>query len=128
MKFPDNLLYTKNHEWARIEGDVAQVGITSFAQSELGDIVFVEAPEVGRILKIEESFAVVESVKTVSDLYSPFTGEVVEVNTRLESEPELVNKSPYENGWVVKIKMSDPKESEKLLNAADYEAMTKEGH
>ncbi|VAX23605.1 Glycine cleavage system H protein [hydrothermal vent metagenome] len=127
MKFPDDLYYTKDHEWARIEGDIATVGITDFAQGELGDVVFVELPEQGKALNSEESFAVVESVKTVSDLYSPFSGEVTEVNTGLEDQPELVNQSPYEKGWIIRLKLSNPSETGKLMNAADYQNMIKKG-
>lgn len=123
MNFPENLKYTKDHEWSRIEGDSVVVGITDFAQGELGDIVFVELPDVGKKLNAGESFGVAESVKTVSDLYSPLSGEVVEINTDLESKPELVNSSPYEGGWMVKIKVSDRSELEKLLSAADYKAL-----
>jgi len=125
MEFPNDLKYTKEHEWARVEGDVAVIGITDFAQSELGDIVFVELPEVGRRLSAGESFGVAESVKTVSDLYSPASGEVVEVNTELDSRPELVNSSPYGDGWIVKIRLSDSKEIDGLLSAADYKSLTR---
>ncbi len=125
MEFPDGLLYTKDHEWVKIEGDVATVGVTDFAQSELGDIVFVELPEEGGTLGVTESFGVAESVKTVSDLYSPLSGDVIEINKELEAAPELVNESPYEKGWMIKLKISDPKERESLLNAADYKKLTK---
>ncbi len=125
MEFPDGLLYTKDHEWVKIEGDVATVGVTDFAQSELGDIVFVELPEEGGTLGVNESFGVAESVKTVSDLYSPLSGDVIEINKELEAAPELVNESPYEKGWMIKLKISDPKERESLLNAADYKKLTK---
>ena len=126
MDFPEELRYTKEHEWARIEGDVATVGVTDFAQSELGDIVFVELPEEGRSLGAGESFGVAESVKTVSDLYSPVSGEVVGVNQNLESQPELVNAEPYGAGWMVKIKMSDPAEADSLLSASEYKALTEQ--
>ncbi len=127
MGFPDDLYYTKDHEWARIDGDIATIGITDFAQGELGDVVFVELPEPGKALKSEESFAVVESVKTVSDLYSPFSGEVTQVNTKLEDAPELVNESPYDKGWVIRIKLADRSETGKLMKAADYQDMIKKG-
>lgn len=127
MGFPDDLRYTKNHEWAKIDGDIATLGITDFAQGELGDVVFVELPESGRSLNSEESFGVVESVKTVSDLYSPFNGEVTEINAELENAPEIVNQSPYEKGWMIKIKLADPAEAEKLMSAAEYQDMIKQG-
>ncbi|VAX20048.1 Glycine cleavage system H protein [hydrothermal vent metagenome] len=125
MNFPEKLLYTKDHEWTLLEGDIAVVGITDFAQSELGDIVFVETPEVGTKLNIGDSFGVVESVKTVSDLYSPLTGEVVEVNEALVDAPETVNTSPYGDGWIVKIKMSNTSETESLMSVADYKSLVK---
>lgn len=126
---PANLKYTKEHEWVKVEGNVATVGITHFAQDQLGDVVFVEVPAVGRVLKSHEQFGVVESVKTVSDLYSPVAGKVVEVNTELEGAPELVNSAPYEGGWMIKIELANPAEVDALLDAAGYEAFTKEaGH
>ncbi|MBI4665719.1 MAG: glycine cleavage system protein GcvH [Nitrospinae bacterium] len=128
MKFPDNLKYTKDHEWARVDGDTVVVGITDFAQHELGDIVFVELPATGRTLSAGETFGVAESVKTVSDLYSPISGEVVEVNDGLEGRPELVNKEPYGGGWMIKIKPSNPAEVNSLLTSAAYSALIKEGH
>ncbi len=120
MEFPDGLLYTKDHEWGNDEDGVMTVGITDYAQSELGDVVFVELPEEGTMIKAGEPFGVVESVKSVSDLYSPVSGEVVEVNRNLENEPELVNSSCYDGGWMIKIALSDPKEKEKLLSADQY--------
>ena len=105
MNIPGDLEYTKTHEWVRVEDDVATVGITDYAQSELGDIVYVELPEAGRILAAGDSFGTVESVKTVSDMYAPVSGEVVETNTELESASELVNQQPYGEGWMVKIRM-----------------------
>ena len=124
---PADLRYSKEHEWIRVEGNVGVVGITWFAQDQLGDVVFVEMPEVGRELKQNEQFGVVESVKTVSDLYSPASGKVIEVNSELESSPELINQDPYGEGWILKIELADPAEIENLLDAAAYEALTKEG-
>ncbi|MFQ6093459.1 MAG: glycine cleavage system protein GcvH [bacterium] len=120
MKTPEDLLYSKEHEWTAIENDVATVGITDYAQSELGDIVFIELPEVGTEVKQMESFGTIEAVKTVSDLYSPVSGEIIEVNTSLEDEPEQINSDPYGNGWMIKIRMSDESELEDLLSAGQY--------
>lgn len=129
LKFPAGLKYTKEHEWIKVEGNIGIIGITDFAQDQLGDVVFVELPPVGRSLKGHEQFGVVESVKTVSDLYCPVAGKVVEVNGALESEPELVNKSPYGDGWMLKIELANPSEVEQLLDGAAYEAFIKEaGH
>lgn len=129
LKTPAGLKYTKEHEWIKVEGNVGLVGITDFAQDQLGDVVFVELPAVGRTLKANEQFGVVESVKTVSDLYIPVSGKVLEVNTELEGSPELVNQGPYEQGWILKIELSNPAEVESLLDAAGYEAFIKEaGH
>jgi glycine cleavage system H protein len=126
---PSGLKYTKEHEWIKVEGNVGIVGITAFAQDQLGDVVFVEVPAVGRVLKQNEQFGVVESVKTVSDLYIPVSGKVLEVNTELEGAPELVNQGPYEQGWMVKIELSNPAEVNNLLDASAYEAFVKEaGH
>lgn len=121
MNFPDDLKYTKDHEWLRVEGDVAVVGVTDFAQSELGDIVFVEIETEGEELDAEEVFGSVEAVKTVSDLFMPVSGEVIEVNSDLEANPELVNEDPYGKGWMIKIKMSDPSELEQLLDSDAYQ-------
>lgn len=126
MNFPDNLLYTKEHEWLSVDGEKAKIGITDYAQSQLGDIVFVELPEVGRCLKKQESFGVVESVKTVSDLYSPVGGEVLSVNTELEAAPELVNQSPYEKGWMVEVLMEDQSELDGLLSPEAYRKYVEE--
>lgn len=129
LKTPAGLKYTKEHEWIKVEGNVGLVGITDFAQDQLGDVVFVELPAVGRVLKQHEQFGVVESVKTVSDLYSPVSGKVIAVNTDLESSPELVNQGPYDKGWMLKIELSNPAELDGLLDAAAYEAFIKEaGH
>ena len=122
---PTNLKYTKEHEWALIEGDVVTVGITDYAQNSLGDIVFVELPEVGTQLKKEDSFGVVESIKSVSDLYSPISGEVVESNSELPDGPEACNASPYES-WMIKIKVSDASELDQLLDAQTYEELCEE--
>ena len=117
------LKYTKEHEWIRVEGEEAVVGITDYAQSQLGDIVFVECETVGDALEAGETFGTIEAVKTVSDLYLPVAGEVLEFNEELEGEPELVNKDPYGKGWIVKIKISDETELDGLLNADAYKAI-----
>lgn len=120
MNFPENLKYTKDHEWVSIDGDVVTVGITDFAQGELGDIVFVEIETEGEELDIEEVFGSVEAVKTVSDLFMPVSGEVVEMNTKIEETPELVNTDPYGDGWMIKIKVSDSSQLEALMDVASY--------
>ena len=120
MNIPDHLKYSKDHEWVRLEGEIAYVGITDFAQSELGDIVFVEIETEGDELAKEEVFGSVEAVKTVSDLFMPVSGTIVEVNARLADNPESVNSDPYGEGWMVKIKLSDPSEVASLLDAAAY--------
>ena len=122
MNLPADLKYTKSHEWVRIEGDTATVGISDHAQSEMGDVVYVELPEVGRTLQTQESLGTIESVKTVSDIYAPVAGEVVEANTVLAAQSELLNTAPYEEGWLVKIKMSDPSEADSLMGAKAYQA------
>ena len=123
MNFPNNLKYTKDHEWVMVDGDVATIGITDFAQSELGDIVFVDISSQGDTLSAHEVFGTVEAVKTVSDLYMPVSGEVIEVNASLDSAPETVNSDPYGDGWMVKVKMSNPAELDGLMSHADYTAM-----
>ena len=123
MNIPENLKYTKDHEWVRIEGNIAVVGITEFAQSELGDIVFVEIETEDEDLVIEDVFGTIEAVKTVSDLYMPLSGKVLEVNEDLEGQPELVNKDPYGGGWMIKLEMSDLSEMSKLLSAEAYKAL-----
>ena len=123
MNVPAELKYTKEHEWIRVEGEEAVVGITDYAQSQLGDIVFVECETVGDALEAGETFGTVEAVKTVSDLFLPVAGEVLEFNEELEGEPELVNKDPYGKGWIVKIKISDETELDGLLNADAYKAI-----
>ncbi|HKM94282.1 MAG TPA: glycine cleavage system protein GcvH [Prolixibacteraceae bacterium] len=123
MNIPENLKYTKEHEWVKIDGDIALIGITDYAQSELGDIVFVEIETEGETLEKEETFGTVEAVKTVSDLFMPVSGKIIEKNTALDDEPELVNKDPYVSGWMVKIKISKPSELSELLDAAAYKAI-----
>lgn len=118
---PAELKYTKEHEWAKIEGDIVTIGITDFAQSSLGDIVFVELPEVGKTLSSHQTFGVVESIKSVSDLYSPLAGTVVESNQDLVNSPELCNAQPYGNAWMIKLKLSNASELNSLLSASDYQ-------
>ena len=120
---PANLKYSNDHEWLRVEGDVAVIGITDYAQSQLGDIVFVDVPTVGETIEANEVFGSIEAVKTVSDAFSPVSGEVIEFNEAVEADSSLVNKDPYGEGWLVKIKMSNPAEVEGLLDAAAYEAL-----
>ena len=123
MNFPDNLKYTKDHEWVLVDGDVATIGVTDFAQGELGDIVFVDISSQGDTLAAHEVFGTVEAVKTVSDLYIPVSGEVIEVNANMDASPESVNSDPYGDGWMVKVKMSNPSEVDGLMSHADYVAM-----
>jgi len=123
MNVPANLHYTKDHEWLRVEGDSAYAGVTDFAQSELGDIVFIEIETLGETLKKEEVFGTIEAVKTVSDMFMPVSGEVVEVNPAITDTPDVVNKDPYGKGWMIKIKMSDPAEVKELLDAEKYKAL-----
>jgi glycine cleavage system H protein len=123
MNIPAELKYTKDHEWVKIEGDVAIVGITEFAQSELGDIVYVEIETIGETLNQEEVFGSVEAVKTVSDLFMPVSGEILEFNEALEGNPELVNSDPYGEGWMIKVKLSDTSQYEQLLDATTYEGL-----
>ncbi|MEH6537137.1 MAG: glycine cleavage system protein GcvH [Psychroserpens sp.] len=123
MNIPSDLKYTKDHEWIKIEGDTATVGITDFAQGELGDIVYVEVETVDETLDIEEIFGTVEAVKTVSDLFLPLSGEIVAFNESLEDDPEKVNTDPYGGGWMIKIKFSDASEIDDLLSADDYKAI-----
>ncbi len=120
MNVLENLKYTKDHEWIRIEGDLAIVGVTDFAQHELGDVVFVEVETEGETLDAEEVFGTIEAVKTVSDMYMPVGGKVLEFNSQLESNPELINKDSYGEGWIVKIKMSNLEELNELMNADEY--------
>ena len=121
--YPENLRYTKDHEWIRVEGDKGTVGVTDYAQKQLGDVVFLELPEVGRTLAAGEQFGTVESVKAVSELYSPVAGEVVEVNDPLVQKPETINKDPHGAAWMIVLKLADPKSVAALLDAAAYEAL-----
>lgn len=123
MNIPKELKYTKDHEWIKIDGETATIGITDFAQGELGDIVFVEVETVGETIDKEEVFGTIEAVKTVSDLFMPVSGEVIEFNNALEDTPDLVNKNPYDEGWIIKIKISDSAEVEELLSPEKYEEM-----
>jgi glycine cleavage system H protein len=123
MNVPVNLLYTKDHEWIRIEGNIGYIGVTDFAQGELGDIVFIEIETLGETLKKEDVFGTIEAVKTVSDMFMPVSGEILEVNPELEESPDVVNKDPYGKGWMVKIKISDPSETNSLLSAEKYKAL-----
>ena len=126
MNFPTNVKYTNEHEWVRIEGDEAYVGITDYAQSQLGDIIFVDIPTEGETLEKGETFGSIEVVKTVSDLFLPIGGEILEVNPALEENPELVNKDPYGEGWIVKIKPTDVSEADDLLDAEAYKQLINE--
>ena len=122
-KVPAELRYTKEHEWAKVEGDHVRIGITAFAQEQLGDVVFVELPKVGAKVDATKTFGVVESVKAVSDLFAPVTGEIVEANAELTKKPETVNTDPYGQGWMIVVKMADRKELDALMSAADYEKL-----
>lgn len=124
MATPNNLKYSEDHEWVKVDGDTVTIGITEFAQSELGDIVFVELPDEGDEIEKGEDFGSVESVKTVSELYAPVSGEVIEINEELEDSPELVNESPYEEAWMLKIKFADESQLDELMDAAAYDEMT----
>lgn len=126
MNTPEELRYSEEHEWVKEEGEKVRIGITDFAQSELGDIVFVELPEVGDEITADEPFGSVESVKTVSELYAPVSGKVVEVNEELEDSPEFVNESPYEKAWMIVVELSDRSELDNLMSAGDYVKMTSE--
>jgi glycine cleavage system H protein len=123
MNFPDNLKYTKEHEWIKVNGDVAVIGITDFAQQELGDIVYVEIETLGQQIKEGEIFGTVEAVKTVSDLFLPVNGTITEINPKLNTNPELVNTDPYGEGWMVKIKISNPSDINSLMDKSSYESM-----
>ncbi len=126
MEFPEELKYTEEHEWVLIEEEIVTIGITDYAQDSLGDIVFVELPEVGAILEAGKPFGVVESVKAVSDIYSPVSGEVVEINEELVGAPEVINTSPYEDGWMIKVKLSDTAQLDDLLDAEEYQEFIEE--
>ena len=123
MNVPDDLKYTAEHEWIRVEGDMVVVGVTDFAQGELGDVVFIEIETEGEVLSRGDTFGTIEAVKTVSDLYMPVDGEVVEVNPALEDTPELVNSQPFDEGWMIRIKMSDPAQLEDLIPAEEYRTL-----
>ena len=123
MNFPENLFYTKDHEWIRVEGDVAFIGITDFAQHELGDIVYVDIPSKGKTVAQHEVFGTVEAVKTVSDLFMPLSGDVLEVNPKLDASPELVNSDPYGDGWMIKMTVADLASIDQLMNSETYAAM-----
>ena len=120
MNIPADLLYTKSHEWVRVEGDIVFIGVTDFAQKELGDIVFIEIETVGESLEKEEVFGTIEAVKTVSDLFMPISGEVIEANTELENSPALINTDPYGKGWMIKIKIANPAEISELMTVEEY--------
>ncbi len=128
MTFPDDVRYTREHEWAREQGGVVTIGITGYATDQLGDVVFVELPEIGRKLDAGKTFGVVEAVKTVSDLYAPLAGEVIEVNGALGDNPAVVNADPYGEGWMVKLKLADPGSFKSLLSSADYAKLVEEQH
>lgn len=123
MNFPANLKYTKDHEWIRIDGTVGTIGITEYAQGELGDVVFVELPSVGKKVDAGQSFGTVEAVKAVSDLYAPVTGDVIEINKEIQDAPELVNKEPYERGWMIKVTLTKPDEVKSLLDVESYKKL-----
>jgi glycine cleavage system H protein len=126
MSLPKDLRYSEEHEWVKVEGDKVTIGITDFAQSELGDIVFVELPEVGATIEADEPFGSVESVKTVSELYAPISGKVVEINENLDDSPEFVNESPYENAWMIVVEPDNKEDIEKLMTAEEYQKMISE--
>lgn len=124
MSIPGNLLYTETHEWVQLQDGIATVGITDFAQGELGDIIFIELPEEGMELSIDDPFGTIEAIKTVADLLAPFTGTIVEVNSDLEDTPERMNEDPYGSGWIVKIEIANEGEKEQLISADEYEKLT----
>lgn len=127
MDIPKELKYSSEHEWVRVEGGIAVIGVTDFAQLQLGDVVFVELPEEGRTVKAGEGFSVIESVKAVSDIYAPVSGKIVKVNQALADAPELINQEPYGEGWIVEIELADPQETDGLLDSGAYEQLTEEG-
>jgi glycine cleavage system H protein len=128
VSYPDDVRYTQEHEWARQEGDLLVIGITNYATDQLGDVVFVELPEVGKVVEVGKTFGVVEAVKTVSDLYAPVAGTIAEVNGALGDNPALVNQEPYGDGWMIKLRPSDPNAFAKLLSNSDYEKLVEESH
>ncbi len=125
--YPSDLKYDKEHEWVRLEGDLAVIGITDFAQDQLGDVVYIDLPAEGDTVKAGETFGEIESVKSVSELYSPVSGEVAEVNSALDDAPEVVNAEPYGDGWMIQVKLDDPAEVDGLMSAAEYEAFISDG-
>lgn len=127
MNLPKELKYSSDHEWVRVEGDVAYIGVTDFAQAQLGDIVFVELPEEGRVIKVNEGFSVIESVKAVSDIYSPVSGKIVKVNEALADAPETINQDAYGEGWIVAVELSDKSELDALMDDAAYAKVAAEG-
>lgn len=126
MNFPEDLKYSKEHEWVRVSGNVATIGISDYAQDQLGEIVFVELPDEGEEFEKDDAFGVVESVKSVNDIFAPITGKIIEVNDPVVDSPEIVNEDPYAEGWLVKIEIADPKELGELMSAKDYAAYIKE--
>ena len=126
MEFPEEFKYTEEHEWVMVEKELATIGITDFAQDALGDVVFVELPEVGAVLEVGKPFGVVESVKAVSDIYAPISGTVEEINEDLVEAPEIINTSPYEDGWMIKIRMTDASAADALMSSEDYQALIAE--
>ncbi len=126
MEFPEELKYTEEHEWVLVEGDIATVGISDFAQDALGEVVYVELPEIGTMAEAGKPFGVLESVKAVSDVYSPVSGEVLEINEHLPETPELVNTSPYEGGWMIKVRLTHPEEVDELMDAGEYQDFIEE--
>ena len=127
MNIPKELKYSNDHEWVKVDGDVAYIGVSDFAQAQLGDIVFVEIPDEGREIKAGETFSVIESVKAVSDIIAPVSGKIVKVNDALGDTPEVINQDPYVDGWIVAVELSDPSEMDALLDAGAYEKLTAEG-
>lgn len=119
--YPQNLYYTRDHEWVKVEGEIATVGITEFAQKQLGDIVYIELPQIGQNLEVHQTIGAIESVKAVSDVFSPVAGEVIEVNEKLNDSPELINQDPYGEGWIIKLKMKNKEDLNQLMSASDYE-------
>jgi glycine cleavage system H protein len=121
--YPENLKYSKDHEWVKLEGNIATVGISFYAQEELGDIVYVDLPEIGKTVKQNDVLAVIESVKSASDVYSPISGKVIEVNEKLKEKPEIINEDPYHEGWIAKLEISNPNELDTLMNAEEYKKL-----
>ena len=126
MNFPEDLKFSKEHEWVRISGNIATIGVSDYAQDQLGEVVFIELPDEGEEFEKDDAFGVIESVKSVNDIYAPLTGRIVDVNDPVVDSPEIVNEDPYGEGWLVKIELSDPKELGELMSAKDYEAYIKE--